>query len=115
MNYKVEIDTKAVASRFSGKCMSAQKWLDNEVLKDCDEYVPFRTGNLRNSGIRGTKLGSGKVVYNAPYAASCYYGKKKFLKDKHPKACAQWFEKAKKVNKDKWIAGAEKKVTEESK
>jgi hypothetical protein len=26
-----------------------------------------------------------------------------FSRDKHPQACAQWFEKAKAVNKRKWM------------
>jgi len=113
MNFscRLEIDVGKVEKRFEPKYLAGQKWLDNEVLKDCDEYVPMRTGNLRNSGIRGTTLGSGKVIYNAPYAASCYYAKRTFSKDKHPKASAQWFEKAKAVHKQKWINGAGGAVT----
>ena len=53
----------------SGK---AQKALDSEVLRYADPYVPFRTGMLKDSGIHGTDVGSGEVVYNAPYAKNQY-------------------------------------------
>ena len=106
----LELDVDKCVNRFEPKYTSSQKWLDNEVLKDCDEYVPMRTGNLRKSGIRGTKIGSGKVIYNASYASSCYYSRRRFSKDKYPKATAQWFEHSKRVNKNKWINGAKKIV-----
>ena len=101
----------ATEARLSGQIHKAQKWLDNEVLKDCQPYVPMRTGNLMNSGISGTNLGSGEVVYNAPYASRMYYGKNlNFSKLKHPQACAQWFEKAKSVHKEDWKQGVQKIV-----
>ncbi len=111
MDYKIELDTSGIISRLAPKFSLAQKFVDNEVLKDCDEYVPMRTGNLVKSGIRGTVIGSGQVKYSAPYAAKCYYGTHiHFSKDLHPKATAQWFERAKAVNKQKWIEGAQKLV-----
>lgn len=110
-DYELVIHTTACVSRFHGYYTLAQKWLDNEVLKDCDPYVPMYTGNLRNSGITGTTLGSGMVIYNAPYARANYYGLDfNFSKDKHPKACAQWFEKTKAEKKEAWRKGAEKIV-----
>ena len=52
------------------------------------------------------------MIYNAPYAAKCYYGTHlHFSKDLHPKATAQWFERAKAVNRQKWVDGAQKIVT----
>lgn len=108
MNMHLVLNTAYTQNRFAAKYSLAQKWLDNEVLKDSDIYVPMRTGNLRNSGIRGTDIGSGKVVYNAPYAARCYYGKMNFSREKHPQATAQWFEPAKAANKAKWISGAKR-------
>lgn len=99
----------ATEARLKGKLTQAQKWLDNEVLKDCQPYVPMRSGNLMNSGISGTNLGSGKVIYSAPYANYQYYGVNfHFSKDKHPQACAQWFEKAKAAHKDDWLNGVQK-------
>ena len=98
----------ATEARLRGCLAKAQKWLDNEVLKDCQPFVPMRTGNLMNSGLTGTTLGKGKVIYTAPYARRMYYGVNfHFSKDKHPQACAQWFEKAKAINKEKWLNGAQ--------
>ena len=36
-----------------------QKFVDNEVLKRCAKYIPFRTGALMNMGSMGTVMGSG--------------------------------------------------------
>ena len=53
-----------------------QKVVDSEVLRRSDKYVPFLSGNLKKSGITGTKIGSGEVVYNAIYSHKNYYENK---------------------------------------
>jgi len=97
----------------------AQRWLDNEVLKDCTPYVPRLSGALEHSGVDGTKIGSGLIVYNSPYARYQYYGKvmvgsapKKvtdkdlgYSKQSHPAAGRKWFETAKAIYKRSWIRG----------
>lgn len=50
-----------------------QKYVDSTVLRLSDPYVPFLTGMLKTSGIRGTILGSGEVDYIVPYARVNYY------------------------------------------
>ena len=111
VSYRLKLNTQSCIGRFNKKFSQAQKFLDNEVLKDSDPYVPMRTGMLRNSGILGTVIGSGKIEYNAPYAQKMYYGVNyHFSKDKHPQACAQWFEKAKAAKKDAWLKGVDKIV-----
>lgn len=50
-----------------------QKFVDSEVLRLSDPYVPFKTGMLKKSGISGTVIGSGVVEYTAPYAKRQYY------------------------------------------
>lgn len=71
-----------------------QQVIDSEVLRLDDPYVPFDTGNLRQSGIRGTHIGSGEVVYNAVYAASQYYNTPD-TRSYDPMRGAQWFERMK--------------------
>lgn len=105
MNMRLQMNTQYTLNRFGKKYTKAQKWLDNEVLKDSDPYVPMRTGRLRDSGIHGTDIGSGRVIYNTPYASRCYYGHYNFSQKKHPQACRQWFEKAKASCKTKWLNG----------
>ena len=113
VSYKFHINTQSCIGRISKKYSAAQKFLDSEVLRDSAPYVPMRTGNLMQSGATGTVIGSGKVVYNAPYAKRMYYGVSfHFSKDKHPQACAQWFEKAKAAKKDAWLKGVNKIMKE---
>ena len=82
----------------------AQKYLDSQVLKDTDKYVPMRTGILAKSGILGTRIGSGEIEYIAPYARKLYYGVTiRLSKSRHPLACAKWFEASKAVNKRSWL------------
>lgn len=50
-----------------------QKYIDSEVVRRSDPYVPFRTGTMKKSGISGTVLGSGEIRYTAPYAEDQYY------------------------------------------
>lgn len=50
-----------------------QKYIDSEVLRLSEPYVPKRTGKLIESGISGTVIGSGVVEYTAPYAKEQYY------------------------------------------
>lgn len=111
MKAELAIHVNETCKRFEPKYHRAQMFIDSEVLRCSAPYVPMRpgSGNLMKSGNTGTVIGSGKVVYNAPYAKRCYYGiHMKFGKDEHPKAQCQWFEPAKAANKHAWISGAEK-------
>ncbi len=49
----------------------AQKFLDTEVLRLADPYVPMLTGTLKKG--MGTVVGAGEIVYNTPYAKRQYY------------------------------------------
>lgn len=111
MKARIVIHTRACLTRFAPKFHAAQKFLDAEVLRDSAPYTPMRTGNLMRSGNTGTVIGSGKVIYNAPYAKRCYYGRHfKFSKDKHPQARAQWFEAAKATKFRAWRLGVAAKL-----
>lgn len=50
----------------------AQKYIDSEILRKSDPYVPMQTGSLKRSGVTGTKVGSGIIRYTAPYAKKRY-------------------------------------------
>jgi len=54
-----------------------QQYIDSEVLRLCDPYLPFQSasGGLKDAGINGTDIGSGTVKWNGPYARYLYYGK----------------------------------------
>ena len=52
----------------------AQCFVDSECIRHMDKYTPKRTGALIRSATLGTKIGSGHIVYNSPYARYQYYG-----------------------------------------
>lgn len=55
----------------------SQKFVDSEVLRLSEPYIPLRTGMLIKSGILGTDIGSGTVKWIAPYARAQYYRARK--------------------------------------
>lgn len=88
---------------FSG----AQKFLDSEILRTTTPFVPMRSGALRKSGQLGTVIGSGEVVWNAPYAKRQYYSTA--TSRVYDAQCgAKWFERSKAQNKSAWIRGVKK-------
>lgn len=80
-----------------------QVFVDSEVLRLCDPYIPFRTGMLRDSGILSTTIGSGEVIYNTPYARRQYYENKG-----SGKRGKLWFERMKADHRDDILNGAAK-------
>ena len=50
-----------------------QKYIDSEILRLSDPYVPMQTGMMKKSGISGTVVGSGKIEYTVPYGRKQYY------------------------------------------
>lgn len=51
-----------------------QQAIDNAVISYCMAYVPFETGTLARSPYTASPPGTGKVIYNTPYARYLYYG-----------------------------------------
>lgn len=86
---------------------AAQQFVDSEVLRYSDPYIPFRTGMLKASGKLGTEIGSGEVVWVAPYAAAQYYD----TADSRPyddQRGGHWFERMKADHGADIIRGAKK-------
>jgi hypothetical protein len=120
-NGKAELvwNTNAFQGKWYRRYTAAQKFVDSEVLRTTEPFVPLLTGTLIKAGILGTDIGSGKVSWIAPYARYLYYGK---VMAGNPKKVtsknlvfhggklrgAYWFERSKAVNKRAWIAGAKK-------
>lgn len=100
---------KVMAEKFSERFKKAQKGLDEDVLASCEPYVPRKTGALAASAARATRPGSGQVVWRTRYAGYQYWGRS-YTHPGNPLASAQWFEKAKAVNKDDWIRAAQKTI-----
>lgn len=106
-----------------------QKAVDAAVIRECFPYLPFDEGVLAGSANTATKIGSGEVVYDTPYARYLYYGevygpnfpitengeivgyysppekfptgeKLEYSTEKHPLAGSHWFERAMTDHKD---------------
>lgn len=86
-----------------------QQFIDSEVLRRCQPYVPMDTGELIRSGIRETKIGSGEVRYQTPYARRWYYINARFQGAQ--KRGTHWFERMKNEGgKDAILRGVRKIV-----
>lgn len=106
--------------KWQGQYDKAQKFVDSEVLRLSDPYIPMQTGMLKKSGILGTVIGSGEVIWNAPYAKYLYYGN--VMVGKAPKVItaklityhgapirgAMWFERMKKDKLSVILEGAKR-------
>ena len=109
---KIEFDISCVdmlKDKIAARRNRAQEILDLAVIKDTDPFVPMRQGTLASSALRSTKVGSGEVVYDTPYARHMYYGVHyltgkpfKYSTLKHPLACKEWVGASKAVNIEKW-------------
>lgn len=105
----IQINTAALLGKFEKRKEAAQVYLDNEVMRTTEQYVPMDTGTLARSVQLATKPGEGQVLYDTPYARKLYYGEAMdFAKDKHPKATAKWLEASKAVYLKDWVAGVTK-------
>lgn len=70
-----------------------QQFIDSEVLRRCDPYVPRDNGILIKSGTLNTVIGSGEVVWDTPYARRWYYEPANF--QGAPQRGNYWFERMK--------------------
>lgn len=99
-----------------------QKFVDNEVLRRCAKYMPFRTGALMNMGIMGTVIGSGEVAWIGVKPRYLYYGKvmvgpaPKTVTDKDltyyggPQRGAFWFERMKAAEGQEIVKGTQELI-----
>lgn len=78
-----------------------QKFVDSEVLRLTDPYVPMDSGVLKRSGTGSTKIGSGDVTYRTPYARRQYFENKG-----NGLRGSQWFHRSKADNKQTILNGA---------
>lgn len=92
--------------KWQGRYSAAQAFVDSEVLRLSEPFIPLLTSMLIKSGILGTDIGSGTVEWIAPYAKAQYYSKRKPGSQTGPLRGPQWFERMKAVNRNRIVAGA---------
>lgn len=71
--FEIKPTVQLLRERGIEKGGKVQKFVDSEVIRCMDSFVPFRNGFLKKSAILGTVIGSGRVKYTAPYARRNYY------------------------------------------
>ena len=64
---------KILLRRYLNNNGQAQIKFTKEVAKACNNYVPFKTGRLKDMMIT---LQADKIIYNAPYSKRQYYTNK---------------------------------------
>lgn len=107
----VKTDLKRIAPKVSKAVQKAHFTLDQQVLKDSNNYAPMDTGNLINSSINASKIGDGQLIWDTPYAKRLYYNPQyNFSKDKNPNAGGLWYERAKSRHLNEWIRVADKAI-----
>ena len=85
-------------NKWTGKFGRAQIMVDEGVLKGMEKYTPLRTSMMIQSARLGTMIGSGKIVYYAPYARRQYYkGRKPGTAVGDPLRGRYWFARWKAV------------------
>lgn len=94
--------------KYQGNYTRAQKFLDSEILRLSEPFIPLRTGTLIKSGILGTDIGSGEVLWIAPYAAAQYYSARAAGSETGPQRGPYWFERMKAIHKPYLVAGAKR-------
>ncbi len=117
---KANIYLKAMQIKSAVKLASArgidsggkvQKFIDSEVLRKSEPYVPKLTRTLIKSGTIHTEIGSGKVIYRTPYARRQYYenaGNGKEGTSKGGRRGKMWFERMKANHREEILSGAAK-------
>lgn len=123
------VSIKVDMSRTNGNLDRAQRWLDTQIFKDMEPYMPKRDGIMRDLAQQRSNsvAGTGLVIAAAgPYGRFQYMGKvmvdpvtgspwarkgaKKVVTDRdlkysNPSATPRWFETAKDINLKKWVDG----------
>jgi hypothetical protein len=86
----------------------AQKFVDSEVLRYSEPYIPLLTGMLIKSGILGTYIGSGEVAWIAPYSKAQYYNKRPIGRQTGELRGGFWFQRMKETHWQAILEGARK-------
>lgn len=107
----VSVDTRRITPRVRRAVQQSIYIVSDQVMKDCNMYVPMDTGALRNSSITHSDLSNGQIRWVTPYARRLYYGVGfNFSRHLNPRAQALWAEKARSVHLREWQGVAQRAV-----
>jgi hypothetical protein len=101
---RVNVQLNDLAAAIEKRKEKAQLVLDEQILKDSNNYAPQDTSELINSSLRMSLIGQGQLIWATPYARRLYYNPQyNFSKDKNPNAQGLWFEAAKAAHLPEWL------------
>lgn len=60
--------------RIRGNLREAQIKLNERIVADCNDYIPFQQGDLREKVEFPEGIAGGEIMYNTPYAHYQYMG-----------------------------------------
>lgn len=108
---RVSVDTRRITPTVRRAVQQSIYVVSDQVMKDCNLYIPMDTGALRNSSITHSDLRNGQIRWVTPYARRLYYGVGfNFSKDRNSRAQALWAEKARSVHLREWQGVAQRAV-----
>lgn len=123
---KVNFDIGAVKADILKAADQAIPEVATQVLKDSNDYAPFRQGNLIGESKTNQDTipivqpipeeQRATVAWRVPYAAYVYKGKSKrgndltYSKNPNPKAGKEWFKAAKELKLADWIDAFREKL-----
>ncbi|WP_195251858.1 minor capsid protein [Romboutsia sp. 1001713B170207_170306_H8] len=75
VQWKLKMDDtqKILLKRHLNKNGEAQVKFTKEVAKECNNYIPYDTGRLKDMMV---EIQTTKIIYNAPYARQQFYNNK---------------------------------------
>lgn len=104
MRIKIDFDENKAFEKINRNIGMAQKALDSKVLADSNYFCPQDTSTLQKSAEIHSRIGSGLLVWQTPYADNQYNGEHfDHSKQRNPNATAKWFETAKARFKEEWV------------
>ncbi|MFL8951103.1 minor capsid protein [Helcococcus kunzii] len=109
--FQIKSAVKLASARGINTGGNVQKFIDSEVLRKSEPYVPKLTRTLIRSGTINTQIGSGEVIYRTPYARRQYYenaGRGQEGMAKGGRRGKMWFERMKANHLEEILSGAAK-------
>lgn len=68
-----QLNINSINKSTPNKIHKAQSYIDSEIIRRSDPLVPYDSGVLKDSAILSTKIGTGIIEYNTPYAKKQYF------------------------------------------
>lgn len=98
------IDLSGIEDKIAEATAEVKVTFSQQVLKDSNYFIPFDTGNLRDSSLIHSDFEAGLLVWETPYARRLYFNPQyNFHKDENPNASGLWYELARARFLSDWV------------